>query len=55
MYGYMRAIVFLWKSENNFWELVFSTNHVYPWGQTQVLSLGASTVIHWTILKGLIF
>ncbi|XP_052599680.1 arylsulfatase K isoform X3 [Peromyscus californicus insignis] len=37
VYGHTCATVYMWRSENNFWELSLSFHHVSPRNQTQVV------------------
>lgn len=36
---YTRATASMWRSENNFWELILSFYHVGPGNETQVIRL----------------
>jgi len=43
-------VLYMWRSEDNIPELLFSLHHVNPQNKTQVTSLDTSTFIHSALL-----
>lgn len=42
------AMACVWRSEDNFWELVLSFYHVGSWNHTEVVRLGGKVLHQWS-------